>query len=899
MPDFLQTQAPTDPVSQRLTVIAAEALQVMQVIADAASAEFEASSPRGTGAMGAGNDFNSPELGRNLGRVQSQSQRAAYDLAREPFIARVKVQAEGGAETVYYFGRNHTSNAPGIRMVGYTSGAPVAPLAALEIGDPFTLPSGKEVVVIETGRYVPRHLPEGWDGRDTTIAHAEFEPVGVPSLRAILRGGVTFAPDDPFAAFDQPVVWVRAHRESLKGTSLREQVVLNKVQDHIFRLPLNRQVMLEGPPGTGKTSTLIKRLAQKLALTRESAAEFKLIEDNTLGVAHRDSWIMFSPTVLLERYLSEAFNKDNVAAGQEHIWTWADYRNDLATRVLGLLRSGGRRTGFQRDDAVQHLSAVALADQPGLHAAFDRFLSRVARTELDTALATLRDSGEADLREAAQRIANRLPVGASILATFLAVDAQSDVLRAWVTGAREALNRDIARWVDVIARRRSAEMGQLQQIVARMNASDPDDEDDDEDETLELEVAPATTGEALRRAMRGAIRALSMAAANKRAVARTSIYRPIVDWLGTGAIPEADLQAMGRIHGLSAAVIRVTLVTRNHFSKLPKRYRAFRRAAPAPWFLPQAAEAVKLTSDELDLLVAVHLDAAHELLSSPQVRASMGQGNLQVLAPLQAEFRNQVVVDEATDFPPLQLRAMGRLATPGIRSFFACGDFNQRLTAYGVAARAALEWAVPGIEFHEVTRSYRQSAELRGFADRLITLAGGRLVETEAEGERGAAGLAPAFHLAADPEGQSRWIAARISEIADLHRDLPSIAVFVPDEGQVDRVAQELRTTLAEINIDVEACKDGKDLGRDHHVRVFCVDHIKGLEFEAAFFHSVQDLARDRPDLFDNFLYVGATRAATFLGLAASGRLPPVLAQATEGLADQWGTNVAERLVPA
>lgn len=884
-----QAAALNDPVSQRLSLIATEALAAMEAIADTARAEFAGAAPGGTGVMGAGNDFNNPAVARNLGQIQSQSQRAAYDLSREPFIARVKVQEDSGAERIYYFGRNFAGRAPGIKMAGYTSDAPVARLAALELGDPFQLPNGPEVTVVETGRYAPRLLDDGWDGLNTSIAHADFFAPNVPSLRAVLQGGAAIDPGDPFAAFDQPVVWAKARRQSLKGTGLRDQDILNKVQDHIFRLPLSRQVMLEGPPGTGKTSTLIKRLSQKLSLTRDSAEDFDLVQKYSLGGAHRDSWIMFSPTELLEQYLREAFARDNVPAGQSRIRTWAEFRNDLATRVLGLLRSGGRKTGFQRDDTAQHLSTQALADQPGLYAAFDRYLTKTARAELDAALVMLRDSGEVGLREGAQRILNAMPKGASILTTFLAVDAQSADLRAWVAEAREALNADIARRVEVIGRRRAADMAQLQQIVARMTTAETDDEDDDEDDLPEPDAAPATTGESLRRALRGAIRAMSMAAANRRAVARNSIYRPVIDWLGDTTIPPEELAAMGRVHSLIAAVGRVTLVTRNHFTKLPKRYRAFRRAAPAPWFLPQAADAVKLTPDELDLLVAVHLDAAHALLSSEVVRKSLGQGNLQVLGPVLAEFRNQVVVDEATDFSPLQLRAMGRLATPGIQSFFACGDFNQRLTAHGVAERAALEWAVPGIEVHQVTRSYRQSAELRAFADRLITLAGGRLVETETECDRGAEGFAPAFFRAPDVQAQSDWIAGRIAEISRLHTDLPSIAVFVPEEAQVGPIAQALRDSLSDLNIEVEACKDGKVLGRDQHVRVFCVDHIKGLEFEAALFHSVQNLARDQPDLIDKFLYVGATRAATFLGLAASGALPPVLELATTGLTDHWG----------
>lgn len=124
----------------------------------------------------------------------------------------------------------------------------------------------------------------------------------------------------------------------------------------------------------------------------------------------------------------------------------------------------------------------------------------------------------------------------------------------------------------------------------------------------------------------------------------------------------------------------MSLSTRDYFTRLPQRYRAFRQEAPQPWYRDAAADETKVSPIEVDLLVAIHLDAANELLASEIVRAGLMQSNLRVLAPLVGEFRNQVLVDEATDFSPLQLRAM-----TGIRSFFACGDFNQRLTQDGVA----------------------------------------------------------------------------------------------------------------------------------------------------------------------------------------------------------------------
>ena len=90
---------------------------------------------------------------------------------------------------------------------------------------------------------------------------------------------------------------------------------------------------------------------------------------------------------------------------------------------------------------------------------------------------------------------------------------------------------------------------------------------------------------------------------------------------------------------------------------------------------------------------------------------------------------------------------------------------------------------------------------------------------------------------------------------------LPSCAIFVPDEQHVQVVADSLNKLLEDANIRAKACPNGEVIGRETEVRVFAIEHIKGLEFESAFFVGLDILADDEPDLFDKYLYVGATRA--------------------------------------
>ena len=52
------------------------------------------------------------------------------------------------------------------------------------------------------------------------------------------------------------------------------------------------------------------------------------------------------------------------------------------------------------------------------------------------------------------------------------------------------------------------------------------------------------------------------------------------------------------------------------------------------------------------------------------------------------------------------------------------------------------------------------------------------------------------------------------------------------------------------------------------------MQHIKGLEFEAVFFVGVDALAGRISDLYRRFVYVGVTRAATYLAVTCEAALP-------------------------
>ena len=259
------------------------------------------------------------------------------------------------------------------------------------------------------------------------------------------------------------------------------------------------------------------------------------------------------------------------------------------------------------------------------------------------------------------------------------------------------------------------------------------------------------------------------------------------------------------------------------------------------------------------------------------------------LANISSLFRNQIMVDEATDFSLLQLACMESLTSLSTRSFFACGDINQRITETGIRTREQLSWLSSSLQIKSIQTVYRQSRKLNDFSALLLELQNGDLSALgKIPAESNHDGVSPVLCEQVDEEQAALWIAERIKEVERSVKKLPTIAVLVNSEAEVKPTAELLNQYLEEINLSAIACEEGKALGEGTDVRVFDIQHIKGLEFEAVFFIGLDKLAIENPKLFDRYLYVGTTRAATYLGLVCNKTLPKKLEVLRPQFANSW-----------
>ncbi len=109
----------------------------------------------------------------------------------------------------------------------------------------------------------------------------------------------------------------------------------------------------------------------------------------------------------------------------------------------------------------------------------------------------------------------------------------------------------------------------------------------------------------------------------------------------------------------------------------------------------------------------------------------------------------------------------------------------------------------------------------------------------------------------------------RIDEVRGRFNELPAIAIFINDDEDVDAFMARVRENNKLDKYIVDDCTHGYQ-GREDSIRVFRLSAVKGMEFEAAFFHNIDCARIEDPSLLRRYLYVGISRAVSHLGATFS-----------------------------
>jgi DNA polymerase III delta prime subunit len=845
----------------------------------------------------------------DLATIRSSQDAGYLRVSCEPIIARVRVQDENGKERVYYFARaNPFRNAPaGLDGVFASYHSPVGRLAEFPVGEDVLLrtPKGeKTFTVIERAKVNPLREEQLWDAINDVVQF-EHRSLQISSLRALLsQYAETAEPEDLIGQLEAEE---RAEQAVIEGTrraivtrmTLRDQAILDQYQGEVFRLPIDRRLLLHGPPGTGKTTTLIKRVALKSRMGQLEAEELELVpEAQRDRVFHPDRWVMFTPTELLRLYVKEAFTREGVAASDERIRVWPEYRRGLARNVLRIVRSektqgfmllATNETGLLVDGSSSALMSLA--------AHFEDWFKRQTTERYAERLRVIERDPNPVIAALGARIRRHLGTKINFSDLFGLIMMHADLAQAERSiqddvdkGIRDYQNSCMNKHRDLLDRlRRTLESPAADEA----ERADRDDEDEDEAELTPNagRVSPSQAAKAWRETVLR--RAAEIVDGRSRTATGTS--RRLLQELGEAAPKDEFLRTLGIKVVLLENLRYLGRTYQNLIEVIPKSYQVYRREMlrEDKWYRRDQRSVIEKRSicgAEVDILALLMLRNARVFLTRDRnaLLHSSATTRVAILDSVRGEYFTQVLVDEASDFSALQLACMLELSHPNVRSLFASGDVRQRVTTWGVQSIDELrQFVAADFDAREIKLGYRQSRLLAELAEEIA----GRATQTPA-------------HIAASADAQIRpvlgeelrgqalavWLRTRIQEIERSVGRLPSVAIFVDGESRIDPVLNSLSPLLAEVNLEVIACRDGRVVGNQAQVRVFDLQHIKGLEFEAVFFVGIDVLAHEKPDLFDKFLYVGFTRAATYLGVTCEGHLPAALGRIRHRFETQgWG----------
>jgi hypothetical protein len=838
---------------------------------------------------------------RNVGAISSAVRDELRRLLREPFVARVEVdwKGEGKQAETYYFSRPSVAGLAraltDAKLV--TSRADLGRLAEHESGETVVV-KGREGRIVRRSVFNPTSRDGVWDALvrifETMPLGDVLETLRHESLRHALeeirRGrGATLAEEDFLGLLEQEAAAAelergRLRRKVVDRIALRDQPILDKFQGEIFRLPLDRQVMLFGPPGSGKTTTLIKRLAQKrttsVVTEEEEAVVSGYIRDNLF---RRDGWAMFSPTELLKKYLGEAFNQEGVPDA-DNVRTWEKERHDLARNVLGVLRSASSGR-FQLEANGNLLVDASSRGIANLHDDFSAYAETNLLKRFNDALDGLQESEDEMVNNAVSTLRRTLEDGQRVgVRDVLRLFDETEGLQSEAKLIGDRVSEDLKKIFNKLLNANRSLLDEIVAALPAIKAQEAEETEEDAEETVELAPASANARLEASNLLLNALRAWARAVAESRRSIGGQSGR-VIEIVGNRLPPESEFIDVGASIATRSQLRTLVQAPRTFVLGLPALYARFRRQSvrDGHHFIPGEATSNffvrnKITPDEVDVVILVMLRNARTLLQYSARRRMESVTSQDWLESIKNRYFMQVFVDESTDLSAVQLACTIELANPQLRSWFACGDLRQRITANGIRNRAEIEWLnrVTGVRIHikEIEIGYRQSQRLRDLADALSALDVDGAVVTRPPRGSEEADVWPLLGERLSEDNLAVWLAERIYEVESAIGRLPSIAVFVDGDNLIDPLVTAARRILERHNIRIVGCKEGRVVGDTSEVRVFDVQHIKGLEFEAVFFVGIDGLAQRIPELFQRFFYVGATRAATYLGITCEGSLP-------------------------
>lgn len=680
---------------------------------------------------------------------------------------------------------------------------------------------------------------------------------------------------------------------------LRERGTLDKFQDVLRREKVfDGTLIINGGPGTGKTTMLIQRITFLTTPTIEEV--FVLSEqDKNIIFNQERNWIFFSPSELLRSYLDYAIRKEGLTSTKEKVTTWELFKQK-AVREYGFVNPETRRpfiflkgrtfyngnfknTRTLNDNFTEYFIN---SQRKKLQRSFELNTASFSWHSLALRMkSSLRDlinfkdlsqlvNGYYNFRENFSEETRQVRV-----AYRSALDELANILQVNVESAD-----DLNNWFNQALQ--TSDETQKEDI-------DEEPEDDLDNEGLEEnEVISPDYRIKLSKLLKRIVGryALSTIDQNTRLKKEDRAYLDKIAMLfddrslkpiAEGAYFVKYYERISR--GVESNLLREFTIIYKLFRKemqveIESLLNVGGNTTLNEILTAKTEKNKKITTSEFDFFFH-WINSLIKTIYRVNTRLYDSSKDTYIVA-FKNLYKGIIAIDEATDFSPLELLGMSSFAYPKFNCVTLSGDLMQRMTDKGLHRWEDFTSLLENATIGSLKIAYRQTPPLLNLASLVYEKNTGLKPDFESYTAPDTKYPLPLYYINKEEENRIQWLADRIEEINKVYRpSIPSIAVFAKDDSEVVRIAGLLNnnSTISELYLSAVPCIGGQILGDKQNIRVFPIEHIKGLEFETVFFWDIDNLSALTDDLLDKFIYVGLSRATFYLGITAINDFPDKL----------------------
>lgn len=676
----------------------------------------------------------------------------------------------------------------------------------------------------------------------------------------------------------------------IKDLSLRDQHFLDIAQEDAKRSHLydGVPVVIEGGPGTGKTTTMIQRLKflispQSLEEYNAPLSEAQIIALTDVNVRDRN-WLYFSPTDKLLYYLQANMRGEYLNANEDNTTTLENFRHKmLMAYKLRKPESDGPFKLYKIKSAEEQ---TLIIDAQKAIKSFESFcISNISSILLNAYKLKTSDFSWHELALSIKAYCKKAENIKDIDALIRLLNSLYDNERRTVATVEMQLNDELGKNALIVKNKIDEdeetkanvislfERWRQETIIAQDDEVDEDSMDEAEDE--EEDLAAVSYDTKLYQQIKPILKKIGLKkydSKQKLTKRQNELFGLIEPYIGSISTEEiGELSWFTKNYAFFCRGVESNLL-----NQIPRLYKLFRKKQIEignKAFNTRLLERIqkkdggkRLHPEELELIVGFINNMLLGIYKKSQVRFK-GMNNKYVEA-YKENVKPVIGIDEATDYSEIDYYFMTSFHHYDYSSITLCGDIMQGLNDNGIKNWNQLkEFVLPNLSIVELKTSYRQLPTLLDMTQQMYIDDRGVEAPYSTKKIRSDSEPAPICFVSDDEDEKAEWIAKRIIEVYKSYNEtMPSVAIFVGDSVDIRNLVDLINDQDYLNGIQIYDCSENRTAPSTKAVRVFRLSEVKGMEFEVVFFYDIDTaLSECSSDIMRRYLYVGASRATTHL----------------------------------